>query len=358
VKIEQMKPSINSREKKAVFQYMHSDGWLTEHKVTRELEKKIAKYVGTKYCSMLCNGTVTLYTALMIHGVKPGDTVVVPDYTMIATANAVTATGAKPVFVDVERDTLCMDIVDERILSKAKALMLVSINGRYPHVLPDILESCHHYGVSVIEDAAQSLGSFHYNKHVGTYGEIGSFSFSMPKIISAGNGGCLVTNDKKIYDKVNMFKNFGRKKSGVDKSVCFGLNFKYNDILATILIEQMKKLDWRVDRKREIYKLYRDLLDGTPGIEFIDTDLSQTTPWMNDILVKNRSKVIPELIKRGIGCRPFYPALHTQAPYKSVKGTFQNSTWISNRGLWLPSAVSLSDEEVEYTCRCVRSVMK
>jgi len=358
MKIEQMKPSINARERKAVMDYLESDGWLTEYKKTREFEQKIAEYTKSKYCSVLCNGTVTLMTALMACDVKPGDEVLVPDYTMIATANAVSMVGAKPVFVDVERETLCMTDIEDKITKKTKAVMLVSINGRYPFVLPDILESCHHHDIVIIEDSAQSLGSFHYNKHVGTYGDIGSFSFSMPKIVTTGQGGALVMGNKKMKKSVDMIKNFGRRTSGVDTCSSFGLNFKFTDLQAVIGIEQMEKLEWRVERKREIYKLYRDLLEGTPGIDFIDTDLSQTTPWMNDILVTNRSRIVPLLQKNGIGVRPFYPAVHTQAPYKLVNGKFPNSIWVSRRGLWLPSAVSLSNEEIGYVCQTIRKVMK
>jgi perosamine synthetase len=133
-----------------------------------------------------------------------------------------------------------------------------------------------------------------------------------------------------------------------------GYNFKFTDLQAVIGIEQMKKLYWRVKRKKVMYKLYRDLLEDVEGIEFIDTNLENTSPWFIDIIVKKREKERDKLKlfldERGIGTRPFYPAIHTQPPYSWVKGDFANAEYVSERGLWLPSSSFLSDEDIERIC--------
>lgn len=355
-KINQMEPWIGEEEKHALIEYLDSGGWLTEFKRTKEFEQMIADYVGSKYVSVVNNGTVSLAVAVMALGIKGEDEVIVPDYTMIASANAIILAGVKPVLVDIDRTNLCLnqDLVEEAITPKTKAIMLVTINGRYPE-MEKFVEFANDYNLFLLEDAAQSLGSRYNGKHLGTFGDVGSFSFSAPKVITTGQGGVLVTDDEEIYHRILRIKDFGRAQGGVDYHETMGYNFKFTDLQAVIGIEQMKKLDWRVKRKKEMYKLYKDLLEGVEGIEFIDTNLEDTSPWFIDILVKKgkkeRDKLALFLDKKGIGTRPFYPAIHTQPPYFWAKGEFKNSEYVSERGLWLPSASFLSDEDIEKVCR-------
>jgi len=350
MKINQIQPWFDEKEKQALIDYMDSGGWMMEFKKTEELEKMIADYVGKKYCSMLTNGTITLFCALFAYNIGRGDEVIVPDYTMIATPNAVNLAGAKSVFVDIERETLCMNVgeLERKITDKTKAIMLVSINGRYPLELEEVIETCVNKDIKIIEDAAQSLGSFYHKKHVGTFGDIGSFSFSMPKIITAGGGGCLVTNDKDIYNKIESTKDFGRIKSGVDEYNRMGWNFKYTDLQAVVGIEQMKKLPARVEMKKNIYKWYQKYLKGVSGIEFIETS-EEVAPWFVDILVENRDALSKKLTEKGIGTRPFYPALHNTPIYMENEN-FPNSEYISKHGLWLPSSSFLTEENIKEIC--------
>lgn len=358
--ILQMEPCFGEEEKKAVAEYLNSGGWLTEHKKTQEFEKMIADYVGSKYCSVVSNGTVSLVTALMALGIKPGDEVLVPNYTMAASAFVVSAIGAKPVFVDIERETLGIDfsVMKKKVTDKTKAIILVEINGRFPYFGETIIDYCGCEDVHVIEDSAQCLGSFYEEQHIGTFGMIGSFSFSTPKIISTAQGGALVTDDEYLYEKICMIKNFGRKQSGVDEHECVGLNFKFTDLQAVIGIEQMKKLDDRILQKKENYMQYYDELKNVPGIKFIETNLVETVPWMNDIIVEDRDNLQKELLKYGIKTRSFYSPLHTLTPYKNVKGNFPNSTYISEHGLWLPSSVKLTNEEISYVCNKIKEIME
>ena len=358
-RINQMEPWIGEEEKRALIEYLDSGGWLTEFKKTREFERMIADYVGSKYASVVNNGTVSLAIALMALGIGKGDEVIVPDYTMIASANAVILAGAKPVLVDIDRINLCLDLntVEEAITSKIKAIILVTINGRYPE-MEKYVDFADDHGLHLVEDAAQSLGSRYKGKHLGTFGDVGSFSFSAPKVITTGQGSALVMDSEEFYQKILKIKDFGRAQSGVDYHENMGYNFKFTDIQAVIGIEQMKKLDWRVKRKKEMYKLYKDLLEDIEGIEFIDTNLVDTSPWFIDILVREgkeeREKLTSFLDKKGIGTRPFYPAIHTQPPYSWVKGDFKNSEYVSTRGLWLPSSSFLSNGDIVHICQKVR----
>lgn len=214
----------------------------------------------------------------------------------------------------------------------------------------------------LVEDAAQSLGSKCGEKHLGTFGDVGSLSFSVPKIITTGQGGALLTDSEELYRNIAMIKDFGRTKSGVDYHEVMGFNFKFTDIQAIIGIEQMKKLDWRVKRKKEIYKLYTDLLNGLEKAEFIETNLRDTAPWFIDIMIKGgrsvRERLASALDRDGIGTRPFYPAIHTQPPYSVVKGDFKNAEYVSESGLWLPSSSFLSDEDVERVCQAIRRALR
>ncbi len=353
-RINQMEPWLGEEEKRAMAEYLDSGGWLTEFKKTREFEQLIAGYVGSRYAAVVNNGTVSLMIALMALGIGSGDEVIVPDYTMIASANAVVLVGAKPVLVDIDPSNLCLDLekAQTAITPRTKAIMYVSINGR-SHDMNEVVALARRHKLYLIEDAAQSLGSRFQGKHLGTFGEIGSFSFSVPKIITTGQGGALVIDDEEIHRKIALIKDFGRPQGGVDYHEVMGFNSKFTDLQAVIGIEQMKKLDWRVKRKKEIYQLYVNLLRKTKPVNMIDTNLEDCSPWFIDIMVKGQGvkhRLVSYLEEKGIGTRPCYPAIHTQPPYAHVRGDFRNSEYVSQFGLWLPSASFLTDQDIERVC--------
>ncbi len=355
--IYQVEPFITENEVKAVTDYLRSGGWLTEFKKTREFEQMIADFLGVKYAVVVTSGTAALYLSLLALGIGSGDSVVVPDYTMIATPNSVKWAGANVILCDVERDTLCLDLNKVELKENTKALMYVAINGRSGN-MDDVVRFCKDNNLYLIEDACQAFGSKWNGRFLGTFGDVGVFSFTPHKIITTGQGGAVVTNNEEIYNKVKKLKDFYRVKPGVDIHTGIGFNFKFTDLQAVIGIEQMKKIDWRVKRKKEMYRLYKDLLEDVEGIEFIDTNLEDTSPWFIDILVSGgkevRDKLMSFLDKRGIGTRPFYPAIHTQPPYSWVKGDFKNAEYISKHGLWLPSSSFLSDEDIKYVCERIK----
>jgi len=355
--INQMEPLIEKEEINAVNAYMSSGAWLTEFSKTREFARMVAEYTGSKHGFILSNGTVTMTTALWACGLKPGDEVLVPDYTMVATANAAVLMGCKVKFVDISRDTLCMDFqrMIEAISPHTKAVMLVTINGRYPKNLEEFVSYCRARKIWLIEDAAQSLGSRLDGRHLGTFGDIGSFSFSMPKIITTGQGGALVTDNDELAEKIAKLRDFGREKPGADHYLTQGWNFKFTDLQAVIGIEQMKKVPQRVERKKQIGKLYYQLLKGIKGIDLIPTNFENTSPWFYDILVENRTTLKDYLKQNGIGSREFYPALHSEPVFNVKNGRFPVATEIGEKGLWLPSAVQLSDKQVEFVCDKIKA---
>lgn len=351
--INQSEPVYGREEIRAVNDYLRSKGWLMEFKKTREFEEMLARFTGAKYCSVVSNGTVSLFIALKALGIGEGDEVIVPDITMAATPDAVILAGATPVFVDIEESSLCLDVlkVEKAITKKNKAVMHVSLNGRVGNLV-GLKKLCQKKKIYLIEDAAQSLGSFYNRKHLGTYGIIGSFSFSVPKIITTGQGGALITNDKKIYEKIRRLKDFGRLQGGADFYEEVGWNFKFTDLQAIIGIEQMKKLKERIVKKKKIFKMYQRLLSGAKEVKFIKTDLGQTTPWFMDIFLPRREELIAYLKENQIGSRPIYPALHSQPAFikYNKKRNCPVAEKIAASGLWLPSSVSLTEKEVRYIC--------
>lgn len=351
--IMQMRPWFGCEEKQALSEYMDEDGFLTEFKRTAKFEEMIADFTGVKHCIVVNNGTISLTLAALAVGIKADDEVIVPNYTMIATPNSVKMFGAKPVFVDVERETLCMDIqkAKEAITPKTKAIMLVSANGRYPKAgIEAFVNLCKERNLALIEDSAQSLGSFYPNgKHIGSVGIVGSFSFSAPKIISTGQGGALITNDDDLANKIRKLKDFGRSGGGNDIHDSIGYNFKFTELQACVGIEQMKKLESRIARKKEIYRLYEKGLQNINGIELFKQDLTCTVPWFYDTLCERRDELQEFLKQNNIGSRVMYPPINKQVAYQ-VSGEHTISNLIGQKGLWLPSATQLSDEEVQYVC--------
>lgn len=355
--IPQMEPWFGPEEARAVCEYMREGGWITEYKRTEQFESMVARYVGAKHCIVVNNGTISLTLAALACALKAGDEVIVPNYTMIATPNSIKMFGAVPVFVDVEPETLCLDLdkVRPALTDRTRAVMLVSANGRYPKQGVEAFVSLwQEKGLVLIEDAAQSLGSFYPSrKHMGTVGKVGSFSFSAPKVISTGQGGAVVTDDDRVAARVRKLKDFGRTQGGIDVHDSIGYNFKFTDLQACVGIEQMKKLPFRVERKKEMYRLYRGLLENVPQVRFFEQDVNHTTPWFIDVLVADREGLREYLKGQGIGTRVMYPPINTQEAYR-VPADCPVSQMVGTKGLWLPSASQLTDEQITRVCESIR----
>lgn len=351
--IPQMEPWLGEEEATAVSDYMRSGGWLMERDKTRQFESLIADYTKASHCIVTVSGTVSLTLAALACDVRPGDEVIVPNYTMIATANSVVMLGANPIFVDVEPETLCLDInqTEAALTRKTRAIMLVSANGRYPRTgIEAFVDLADKHGLALIEDAAQSLGShFPDGRHLGSVGKVGCFSFSVPKIITTGQGGCLITDDDAVAERLRMLKDFGRTAGGTDVHQSIGYNFKFTDLQACVGIEQMKKLDWRIERKKQMLLKYKQALGAIEAVKFFEQDLINTTPWFIDVLCERRAELQEHLKKNGIGTRVMYPPINQQQAYQRA-GHHPVSELVGRQGLWLPSSSQLKDEQIDFVC--------
>jgi perosamine synthetase len=354
--LPQISPSFDVNEADALRDYVLSGGWGTEFHATQEFEAQLCAFTGAKHCIAVTSGTTALSVALLAQGIGPGDEIVMPDLTMIATPNSARMIGATPVFVDVESHTLTLDIaaVERALTPRTKAIIYVSLNGRSGDI-DALLEVCRAKQLTLIEDAAQALGSFTASgRHLGTIGNIGCLSFSPPKIISTGQGGAVLTNDDDIAKRIIRIKDFGRASGGHDIHDTIGFNFKFTDFQSTVGLEQMKKLPWRQERKKAIWHRYRDGLAGLNGIAWIDTDTDHVTPWFIDIFIENPDALATHLKNKSIGSRPIYPPIHSQVAYGLNELSFPVTEYFASRGLWLPSATDLSDSQIDRVVESIR----
>ena len=350
--IMQHRPTFGIEEAEATYKYMLEDTFITEHKKTTELENIICKYIGCKYCIMTTSGTCAIMIALMALDLNEGDEVIVPNYTMIATINAVKFLKLTPIIVDVDKDTFTLNIDDirEAITDKTRVVMHVSLNNRYTD-MNKIIDICNKKNIILIEDSAQSLGCKINGKSLGTFGRIGCFSLSTPKIVSTGQGGFCITDDDDIAKQICMIKNFGRRESGKDNFEVFGINLKYTDIQAVIGIEQMKKIDYRIKRMREIYDLYYENLKDI--VEIKKPMNTEWIPWFVDIYINDRDKIISYLKKHKIQTRPVYGEINKTNIYYT-DNILPNSNYVCTKGLFLPSYITLTNNEILYICRIIK----
>ncbi|WP_374659985.1 DegT/DnrJ/EryC1/StrS family aminotransferase [Inhella sp.] len=354
--IPQMRPLFGAPEKAELMAYLDEDGFFTEFERTAAFERAIAEFTGAKHCVVVNNGTVSLTLAALALGVGPGDEVICPNYTMIATPNSVKMLGATPVFVDVHESDLILraEAVRAAITPRTKAVMLVSSNGRAPDATA-FEALCRETSIALIEDAAQSLGSFYPDgRHIGRAGAIGSFSFSAPKIISTGQGGALITDSDELADRLRRLKDFGRARGGTDIHDSIGFNFKFTELQACVGLAQMRQLPERIVRKKQIWQRYADRLQGVPGVRLFQHDLLRCTPWFIDGRFERRDELAAHLKAQGIGTRTMYPPIHQQQAY-GLGGSHPVSEAIGREGLWLPSMIQLSDAQIDRIGDAIRS---
>jgi len=346
--IHQIEPYLTENEITAVSDYLRSGGWLTEFRKTEEFEQRLAEFVDVPHATVVTSGTAALYLALLAAGIGPGDSVIVPDFTMIATPNAVRWAGAEPILCDIDPQTLCLDLNQVRLRGNTAAMIYVPINGRSGD-MDEVKSYCADHGLILIEDACQALGSQCGDRKLGTFGDIGVYSFTPHKIITTGQGGAVVTNNDDLAAKVRKLKDFHRLSAGVDQHDGIGFNFKFTDLQAVIGIEQIKIIDERIARRRAVWETYAERLAHLEWLEFLPMDTERAVPWFADVLLNEAEKqpFMDHLKASGVGARTFYPPLHTQPPYSDQAGEFRVTTDIASRGVWLPSSIQLSAEELE-----------
>ena len=333
--------------------------FLNDGEVTDQFVQRIAELAGAKFGVGVTSGTAAIYLSLMALDVGHDDEVIVPDIGFIATANAVSMTGATPVLADVDEGTLNLSpkAMQDAFSSNTKVVIPVHVSGRAADV-ERIVDIARAHGLAVVEDAAEAFCSRFKNRYLGTFGQTGCFSFSPNKVITTGQGGVIVTNDEAIFHRLRELKDQGRPvrgTGGADIHHSIGFNFKLTNLQAAVGLGQLKKLDARLDRIRRTYSIYRDELNGTKGIRVLpfNIEAGEQPQWV-DALAERRDELDNFLAKNGAGCRRFWFPLHTQKPYLCNEKDFPVSTKVGQQAIWLPSAFQMTDDDVRTVCRLIK----
>ena len=360
-------PTLAGNELKYVSDCIKTN-WISSHGTyLKKFEESFARFCNTKYAVSCSNGTTALHLALASLGIGKGDEVIIPTFTMIATANAVIYAGAKPVLVDSELETWNMDVskIEEKIIKKTKAIMPVHTYG-HPVDMDPILKLAKKHDLYVVEDAAEAHGAEYKGKMIGSLGDVGCFSFYANKIISTGEGGMITTDDKKIAEKAALLKNhaFGKPRF-LHREL--GYNYRMTNIQAAIGLAQMEKADSLVEKRVHNANVYTKLLKDVPGIQTPPhAAWAKNVYWMYGILAEGRATELrQQLFKKGIDTRQFFIPMHKQPVYQkkddrfpSTKGSFPNAEYLEKNGLYLPSSSSLSPKQIRYIAGCIRDLSK
>jgi perosamine synthetase len=320
---------------------------LSQGIVTNEFEDLICQYLNVKYTIAVSSGSSALLLALMSLNIGTDDEVIIPNRTWIATAHAIHLLGAKVVPVDVQEDKPIIDIYElkKAITSKTKVIIPVHMNGRGSDI-QEIRSIAKKSNIKVVEDSAQAIGSKNKFGFLGTQSDIGCFSLSVTKTISSGQGGFIVTNNKKLSNKIRAMRTHGLGNvKDPKKWIMPGFNFRYTDIQATIAIEQLKQIDKRIGSLRDLYKVYQEGLKDTPFIE-IPVEIKQgEVPVYIEYLVPNkRASWINYLLQAGVETRPFYPDINSAHYFSCDEKKMVNSKKFAKRGIYLPSGPHQSVE--------------
>jgi len=365
-------PFLNGNELKYVSDAV-STGWISSAgKYVTEFERQFADYCGCEYGVGVCNGTVSLHLALVALGIGKGDEVILPTFTMIASAFAVCYTGAMPVFVDADKDTWNIDVakIEEKITPRTKAIMPVHLFG----LMCDMDAICalaKKHNLYILEDAAEAHGAEYKGRKAGSFSDIASFSFFANKNITTGEGGMLVTNNKDLYDKLHYHKNLcfpldGNRNYTHDD---IGFNYRMSNVIAAIGLAQVEKANEYKAMRMANNRLYRELLKDVPGIVF-QPELNEyvNVAWMNAIVVeqekygRTKDELISYLKENGIDTRLLFNGMHNQKALEKygcdMSGNYPVSDFLTKNGLYLPSASNLSKEKIQHICQKIKEFQK
>lgn len=325
-------------------------------KNVQEFEKLVSSFVKSKYVVAVNSGTAALQAALYALDIRTGDEVLLPSFTFVATANAVVSVGAKPVFVDIRRDNYTMDPVDleRKITKKSKAIIPVHLYGNVAHI-DEISEIARKHDLHIIEDAAQSMGSSYKGKQTGTFSEIGCFSMYAAKVMTSGEGGVIVTSNKKLWEKLLMIRNHGMVR-GYDTRV-LGLNFRLPEISAAIAKIQMKKLPQFLLKRKRNAEILTDLLSG------LDLTLPQSRKhekvnwYLYTVSTKSRDRIMKDLNSNGIGAAVYYSTPVHKTPYYGKKLNLPVTDWAARSVLSLPVQPMVTEDNLRLMARIIRSAL-
>ena len=366
-------PMLAGNELKYVTEAV-STGWISSSgKYVTEFENQFAEYCGCKYGIAVCNGTIALHLALIGLGIGKGDEVIVPTFTMIASAFAVCYTGAKPVFVDADKDTWNIDVkkIEEKITSKTKAIMPVHIFGKMCD-MDAIHALAKKYNLYVLEDAAEAHGASYHGVKAGASSDIAAFSFFANKNITTGEGGMVVTNNKEFYDRARYFKNVCFPLDGPRnyQHEDIGYNYRMSNVVAAIGLAQVEKADDYKEMRIRNHQLYKKYLSDVSGILFQsepDKDCVDVC-WMNTIVIDpakyghHKDELIAHLKENEIDTRLLFTGMHKQKAMMDYgcdcSGEYPVCEWLTENGFYLPSSSSLTEEQIKFICGIISNFAK
>ena len=359
-KIPISKPFFSSEEINEVKKVMQ-EGNLTNAsfgggKRVKELESLLGKFVGSQHTIAVNSGTSALHAALLALGIGKDDEVLVPSFTFLATANAVVATGAKPVFVDIRKSDYTIDPEDleRKVTSKAKAVIPVHLYGHTAD-MKRISEIASKHSLHVIEDACQSLGSTYNGKQTGSIGDVGCFSFYASKVLTSGEGGAVVTNNKELADRIRMIRNHGMLE-GYDTRI-FGLNLRLTEISAAIAKVQMRKLKRMLQIRRKNAIMLTKLLQDRNIVLPRESDGSKYNWYLYTVAIENRDSIMKQLNSLGIGATVYYKTpVHRTPFYANSNVSLPNTEWAAARVLSLPVHPLVTASDIKYIANLFRKM--
>jgi perosamine synthetase len=337
----------------------------------KKLEEEFARFVGVKYGVTTTSGTTALQLAIAALGLKPGDEVIVPTFTMIATANAVILNGAIPVFVDADPETWCIDVslIEPLINERTRAILPVHIYG-HPADMDKINELAQKYNLFVIEDAAEAIGTEYKGKKAGSFGDIGCFSFYANKIVTCGEGGILVTDNEFLAQRARKLKDqaFGEPRFIHDE---IGFNFRLNNLNAAYAYASFEEVEEYIEKRRRNAQLYNQGLAEVEGVILPpEKSYAKNSYWMYAILIDKRrfgrsKDEVKQLLKSeyGIDTRDFFYPMHKQPVFikmgyvsPDTKMPVAEKLW--EQGLYLPSSTNLTESEISYIVEAIKKLRK
>ena len=360
IKYPVYQPSLNGNEKKYVNECLDSTWISSKGKFVNSFENNFSEYVNSKCSTAVCNGTVALHLALMALGIREGDEVIVPTLTYIASVNAITYTGATPVFVDSLESTWQIDVEDvkKKITSKTKAIMCVHVYG-HPCEMDGLLKITKEHNLFLVEDCAEAIGSLYKGQHVGTFGDVSTFSFYGNKTITTGEGGMVITNSEKLHNKIVHLKGQGLAKDREYWHDAIGYNYRMTNICAAIGLAQLEQIDEILLKKQQIANWYmQDLKESRYKFHNEIGDVTHSY-WMCTILISediDREALKAFLITKGIETRPMFYPIHTMPIYAHVnKETYPISEKLAGLGMNLPSYPELNKDDIKYITNSLKS---
>ncbi|HYR42232.1 MAG TPA: DegT/DnrJ/EryC1/StrS family aminotransferase [Terriglobia bacterium] len=362
-------PHLGEREFELVAECVRT-GWVSSSgKFITEFEDRWAAYCGRRHGVAVSNGTVALQLAVAVLDLKPGDEVIMPTFTIISCAQAVTAAGAVPVLVDSEPRTWCMDVsqIQAKLTSRTRAIMPVHIYG-HPVDMDPLMDVAGRHGIAVIEDAAEAHGAEYRSRRCGSFGRMSCFSFYANKLVTTGEGGMILTDDDATADRLRSMRNLCFLPNRRFYHEELGFNYRLTNMQAALGVAQIERMDEIVRKKRWIGQEYTARLRDIKRIELpVEESWARSVYWMYGIVLSsdmgmNAADFAAKLKEREIDTRPFFLGMHEQPVFRR-KGLFKDERYpvaerIARQGLYLPSGIGLTENQLATVCDAVHEVLQ